>query len=312
MTTFDVITIGRIGVDLYPDESGVTLDRVKKFSPYLGGSPTNVAAGVARLGHSVALISRTGADAFADFLHRCLHELGIDDQWVTPVHGQRTTIAFCELFPPDNFPLYFYSPPDPPDASVSKNEIDLHAIQNSGIFWVSGTSLAREPSRTAVHASLVARGRRPHTIVDLDYRPVFWASVEDARAEMLGALANATVAVGNLNECEVVFATRDPDAIAAGMLATGVTLAIVKMGPEGVVATDAEKTVRIPALPVDVVNGLGAGDAFGGALCHGLLAGWELEATIRFANAAGAFVATRLACAQAMPNEDEVHSMMAG
>ncbi len=120
------------------------------------------------------------------------------------------------------------------------------------------------------------------------------------------------MAVGNLDEVERAVGTREPEKAADLLLDIGVELAVVKQGPKGVLARTRDAEVVAPPVPVEVVNGLGAGDAFGGALCHGLLEGWELERTMRFANAAGALVASRLACSAAMPYADEVEAMLSG
>jgi 5-dehydro-2-deoxygluconokinase len=121
-----------------------------------------------------------------------------------------------------------------------------------------------------------------------------------------------TVAVGNLEENEVAVGERDPFAAAKALRDHGVDLAIVKQGPRGVLAVDDQGSVEVPPVPVDVVNGLGAGDAFGGALCHGLLSGWDTRRIMRFANAAGAIVASRLACSDAMPTAEEVEAKLTG
>ena len=139
------------------------------------------------------------------------------------------------------------------------------------------------------------------TIHDLDHRPMFWAAGDDAGRWARAALAHATVAVGNREEVAVAVGTTDPDAAAEALLELGVQLAVVKRGPEGTLARTRDERIEVPPVPVEVVCGLGAGDAFGGALVHGLLNGWPLERTIRLANAAGAHVAARLACADAMP-----------
>jgi 5-dehydro-2-deoxygluconokinase len=172
------------------------------------------------------------------------------------------------------------------------------------------TGLSQEPSRTAHHTAWAARGRRPLTVLDLDYRPMFWASRDAARAAVGQALPHVTVAVGNLDECEAAVGERDPERAADALLAAGVELAVVKQGPDGVLARTRAESVEVPPMPVEVVNGLGAGDGFGGALCHGLLAGWPLARVLRFANAAGAIVATRLECSTAMPTTDEVESFL--
>jgi 5-dehydro-2-deoxygluconokinase len=175
---------------------------------------------------------------------------------------------------------------------------------------VTGTGLSQEPSRSATLAALRARARAGVTILDLDYRPMFWSSREEARRWMQEALPHVTVAVGNLDECDTAVDRREPHAAAAALREHGVDLAVVKQGPRGVLADNGKRALEVPPVPVEVVNGLGAGDAFGGALCHGLLAGWELERAMRFCNAAGALVASRLACADAMPREDEVEAML--
>ncbi|WP_440581985.1 5-dehydro-2-deoxygluconokinase [Streptomyces flavofungini] len=307
---YDVITMGRIGVDLYPLQAGVPLDEVTSFGKFLGGSASNVAVAAARLGRRVAVVTRTGEDPFGTYLHRALREFGVDDRWVSGVSGLPTPVTFCEVFPPDDFPLYFYRLPKAPDLEIHESELDLGAIAAARIFWMTGTGLCAEPSRSATLAALGARSARPEggtTVFDLDWRPVFWGDPAEARTHYAAALAHATVAVGNLDEVEIATGCREPDRAARALLDAGVELAVVKQGPAGVLAMNrAGEVAEVPPLPVKVLNGLGAGDAFGGALCHGLLSGWELERTVRYANAAGAIVASRLECSSAMPFAGEV------
>jgi 5-dehydro-2-deoxygluconokinase len=310
--SFDVITMGRIGVDVYPLQTGVSLREVESFGKFLGGSPTNVAVAAARYGRSAAVITRTGADPFGEFLHDALRRFGVDDRFVTPVPGLPTPVTFCEIFPPDHFPLYFYREPKAPDLEIHEHELDLGAIRDAAVLWVTVTGLSQEPSRSATLAALEARGKRGTTILDLDYRPMFWDSREEAREQVARALAHVDVAAGNLDEWETAVGTREPHEAIAAARERGIGLAVVKQGPRGVLAARGAELVEVPPVPVDVVNGLGAGDAFGGALCHGLLAGWELERLMRFCNAAGALVASRLACADAMPDESEVLALMEG
>jgi 5-dehydro-2-deoxygluconokinase len=307
---FDVLTMGRIGVDIYPLQVGQSLREVRTFAKYLGGSPTNVAVAAARHGRRTAVITRTGADPFGGYLHDALTRFGVDDRYVTAVPGLPTPVTFCELFPPDDFPLYFYRFPKAPDLQIEPGELDLPAIRAARLFWVTGTGLSEEPSRSATLAALAARGRAGPTVLDLDYRPMFWARREEARQWVRAALPYATVAVGNLDECLTAVGESEPRAAASALRALGVDLAVVKQGPAGVLAVDGRGEVVVPPVPVEVVNGLGAGDAFGGALCHGLLAGWPLADTVRFANAAGAIVAGRLACADAMPYAAEVEAKL--
>ncbi|GGY85094.1 5-dehydro-2-deoxygluconokinase [Streptomyces rochei] len=309
---FDLITMGRIGVDLYPLQTGVPLAEVETFGKFLGGSAANVAVAAARLGRTSAVITRTGDDAFGGYLHRALKEFGVDDRWVTPVAAYPTPVTFCEIFPPDDFPLYFYRRPKAPDLEIHPEELDLDAIRAAAVFWITGTGLSEEPSRTATLAALAHRAKSGTTVFDLDWRPMFWTDPEQARSHYAEALRYATVAVGNLDECEIATGVRDPRACAEALLAAGVELAVVKQGPKGVLAVHRDgRSAEVEPVPVEVVNGLGAGDAFGGSLCHGLLAGWELERTMRYANAAGALVASRLACSSAMPTVAEVDGLLA-
>jgi 5-dehydro-2-deoxygluconokinase len=310
MTAFEVLTMGRIGVDLYPQQVGVGLDEVETFGKYLGGSATNVAVAAARYGRRAAVISRTGRDPFGRFIHTALRGYGVDDRYVTAVDGLPTPVTFCEIFPPDDFPLYFYRWPKAPDLEIRREELDTDAIGAAGVFWVTVTGLSQEPSRTATLAALEARAKKDITVLDLDYRPMFWPSREEARRWVQQALPHVTVAVGNLDECETAVGEREPLAAAQALHDFGVHLAVVKQGPKGVLAHDKSATVEVPPVPVNVLNGLGAGDAFGGALCHGLLAGWDIERVMRFANAAGAIVASRLACSDAMPTTAEVEALL--
>jgi 5-dehydro-2-deoxygluconokinase len=307
---FDVLTMGRIGVDIYPQQVGVSLREVTSFGKYLGGSATNVAVAAARYGRRSAVITRTGEDPFGLYLHDALRGYGVDDRFVSAVPELPTPVTFCEMFPPDDFPLYFYRFPKAPDLEISADDLDLHAVRSARLLWVTVTGLSQEPSRSATLAALQERGHGTLSVLDLDYRPMFWSSREEARSWVQEALPHVQVAVGNLDECETAVGEREPERAAKALHEAGVDLAVVKQGPEGVLAARGDERVVVPPVPVQVVNGLGAGDAFGGALCHSLLAGWGLARAMRFANAAGAIVAGRLACADAMPTEDEVESKL--
>jgi len=308
---FDLITIGRVGVDLYPEQIGVGLADVRTFAKSLGGSATNVAVAAARLGARAAVITKVGDDPFGPYVRRALREFGVDDRWVGTHPTLRTPIVFCEIHPPDDFPLLFYREPTAPDMTLTTDELDLDAIRAARVFWTTGTGLSAEPSRGATLDALAARdGGGAVTVHDLDHRPAFWDDEAEAGRWAREALRHATVAVGNRDEVEVAVGTRDPHDASAALLDLGVQVAIVKQGPAGVLVRTADRVAEIPPVPVDVVNGLGAGDAFGGALVHGLLERWDLERTIRLANAAGSYVAGQLACADAMPSLSDLEPLV--
>ena len=318
MTTtgpFDLVALGRLGVDLYPLQVGVGLEDVETFGKYLGGSAANVAVATARYGHTAALLSGVGADPFGRYLLRELEEYAVSSALVREVEDLPTPVTFCEIFPPDHFPLYFYRRPSAPDLQITLDDTAREACAAAQVLWATVTGLSQQPSRGTTLEALALRShdrRDQDTVLDLDYRPAFWADPAEATPWVREALGHATVAVGNLDEVEVAVGTREPREAARRLRELGVRLAVVKQGPRGVLAVDDEGELEVPPVPVDVVNGLGAGDAFGGALCHGLLSGLDTASTIRNANAAGAIVAGRLACAPAMPTQSEVDAELSG
>lgn len=303
---FDVIAIGRSGVDVYPLQTGVGLEDVESFGKFLGGSAANVAVAAARLGNRAALVTGVGPDPFGRYVRAELGRLGVDERFVTTHDEYPTPVTFCEIFPPDHFPLYFYRKPSAPDLQIRADELDTEAIRSARLYWSTVTGLSEEPSRSAHFAAWEARGRQPLTVLDLDYRPMFWETPAAATEQVQRALGHVTVAVGNREECEIAVGETIPHKAADALLDLGVQLAIVKQGPRGVLGKTKHSSVTVPPNEVDVINGLGAGDAFGGSLIHGLLHGWPLEKTLRYANAAGAIVASRLECSTAMPTAAEV------
>jgi 5-dehydro-2-deoxygluconokinase len=304
--SFELVTMGRIGVDLYPEQTGVPLDEVRTFRKMLGGTATNVAVAAARLGRRTAVITKVGDDPFGGYIRGALEEFGVDARFVGTDPELRTPLAFCEIHPPDHFPLLFYRQPSAPDLQLRVDELDADTVREAGIFWVTGTGLSVEPSKSTTLEAM--RWRDGETIIDLDWRPMFWTV--DPTPFMRAAVDRATVAVGNAEEAAVAVGEGEPLEMARRLLERGPRLAIVKLGPRGVLAATGDQHWIVPPIPVDVVNGLGAGDAFGGALCHGILSGWDVERSIRYANAAGAVVASRLGCADDMPTAADVEERL--
>ena len=312
--SLELLTVGRVGVDIYPQQNGPLKD-VTTFAKYLGGTATNVAVGAARLGRRTAVLTKVGPDSFGEFVREALVGFGVDPAYVGTAPGLLTPVVFCELDPPEDPALFFYRQPIAPDLTIGDDDIPWDVVRDVPVFWVTGTGASVEPSRTSQLAMLKHRGRLTpgsgrHTVLDLDWRPMFWSSPEQATAEYDAMLDHVTVAVGNRAEVEVAVGTSDPDEAATRLLDRGLELALVKMGGEGVLVATPERRDVVAPHPVKVVCGLGAGDAFGGALVHGLLAGWDPVRIARYANAAGAIVASRLSCADAMPTLDELTSLV--
>ncbi|MBF6329244.1 5-dehydro-2-deoxygluconokinase [Nocardia transvalensis] len=310
MTELEALTIGRVGVDLYPQQSGVGLAEVTSFAKFLGGTATNVAVAAARLGRRSAVLTKVGPDGFGEYVRSALEGFGVSSRYVATAPDLLTPVVFCELKPPADPPLLFYRAPIAPDLTLTEDEVPWEVIDSVPLLWVTGTGVSAEPGRGTQRTILERRARFGHTVLDLDYRPMFWRDVETARREIGWMLDHVTVVVGNRAEVEVAVGTADPDAAADRLLARGVRLAVVKRGADGVlIATESERWT-VPPCRVEVVCGLGAGDGFGGALVHGLLSGWEPERIAAYANAAGALVASRLACADAMPTAAEIEEML--
>ena len=308
----EILTMGRAGVDIYPLQIGVGLEDVETFGKFLGGTTANVAVAAARLGRRSAIITGVGNDPFGRFVRRALRELGVDDSHVVVNDEYPTPVTFCEIFPPDDFPLWFYRKPTAPDMQVKPGDVDLDAVRGADLLWVSTTGMSEEPSRQTHLEVLDARDRKGIVVLDLDYRPMFWDSPALATEQVQKILPKVTVAVGNREECEVAVGETDPEKAADALLDAGVELAIVKQGPKGVLAKTRKEHVVSPPIMITPINGLGAGDSFGGSLAHGLLAGWPLAKVLERANAAGAIVASRLECSTAMPTESEIDTLLAG
>jgi 5-dehydro-2-deoxygluconokinase len=307
----DLLTVGRISVDLYSRELNAGFDDPQTFAKSVGGSPTNVAVAAARLGHSAAVATKVGADPFGGYIRDRLTDWGVDTRFVGTHPEAMTPLAFAALDPPEEPQILFYRWPYAPDTTLVEADVPVDVVTGCRVLWMSLGALATGTTAQAGLAWMSVRARRAHVVLDLDYRPTMWDSIEAARAVAQQALAMSTVAVGNRQECLMAVGEDAPDAAADALLAAGVTLAIVKMGGDGVMLATAEGRWRVPPTPIDVVCGLGAGDAFGGALVHGLLSEWDVPTIGRYANAAGAFVAAQLTCADAMPTVPDLEALLA-
>jgi len=313
--TIEALTVGRVGVDLYPQQTGVPLSQVTSFARFLGGTATNVAVGAARLGRRTAVLTKVGPDEFGTYVRDALTGFGVDASHVGTAPALLTPVVFCALEPPEDPPLLFYRLPTAPDLTLTPADVPWDLVTDVPLLWVTGTGVSVEPARST-QLEILARRRRPDatsgrwTVLDLDWRPMFWSRPEEARREYELMLEHVTVVVGNRAEVEVAVGTADPEEAARRLLAHGVELVVVKKGADGVLVATAHRMTTVAPQLVEVVNGLGAGDAFGGALVHGLLSGWDPVRCAEYANAAGALVASRLACADAMPTIGELEAMV--
>ena len=311
MSGYDLVSIGRTGVDIYPLDHGVGLEEVSTFQKFLGGSATNVAVAAARYGRSAALVTRTGADPFGRYVRLEAERLGVDPAFISSGDGPPTPVTFCEVFPPDDFPLYFYRYPTAPGPPAHRpttcRESAIRDARISGSPSPACPRSRRGPPTSPPRGPRPpdAHHPRPRLPADVLGRPV-----RGERAGRRGAVARH----GRRGQPRGVRGRRGRDRAAASCrrpARAGPGARDRQAGPQGRPRRHRRRAGRGAAVPVEVVNGLGAGDAFGGALVHGLLAGWDLRRILEFANVAGALVAAKLECSTAMPDQAEVEQALA-
>lgn len=308
----EILAVGRISVDLYPQQTG-PMRAVRTLQKSVGGTATNVAVAAARLGHRVGLATKVGDDAFGDDVRYALTDrFGVDTRWVGTHPTLATPLAFAELDPVEEPNIIFYRQPRAPDIELMPDDLAGAPIEDVEILWIPASRFSDEPSRSTVRGLLERRGHRRHTIFDLDWRPHFWESEAAGTEQIRPMLEHFTIVIGNRDECRVAVGSDDPETAADRLLEIGVEAAVIKMGGDGVLVALPDGTRdKVAPFPVSVVCGLGAGDAFGGALCHGLLSGWSVAESVRYGNAAGAIVAGRLLCADDMPHVEEIDEFLA-
>lgn len=307
----DLLTIGRISVDLYGQEEGHGLSDPQTFQKSVGGSPTNVAIGTARYGHKTAVITGVASDALGEFAISELKKFNVSTEFVIKTPTGKTPIVVAGIKDPDNPEFIFYRESSAPDTKVENSDALTKAAQSAKYFWFTGSTLSQAPLSNTVIGLL--KSRSGEVIFDLDYRPSFWSSAEAAYKEISAAVKYATIAIGNLEECAVATGlpkTTSAAEFAAALLSMGPKLAIVKGGSTGVLVAHGNSATAIPGLRIKTKCGLGAGDAFGAGVIHGLLSGWSPEDSVSFANGAGAYVASQLMCSDAMPTEAQVRELM--
>jgi 5-dehydro-2-deoxygluconokinase len=304
---FDVLSMGRLAVDLYANEIGYELRQVKSFSVYAGGCPANIAVGTRRLGLRVAMSSRVGADGLSDGLVDFMKAEGISTEFIARDPNHLPGLAFLSILPPETFPLVYFRP-DPADIYLSLADIQKAPIENSRVLLVAGTNFYRDPSRSTVLTAM-ERARRAGTtvVIDLDLRKTLWPDLTSFGVNVRSALPLADIIIGT--EDEVTAAAGEPDinvAIPALLQCAEVALA-VKRGQDGSeIYTPDGGVHRAKPFTVEVLNVLGAGDAWASGFIFGYLSGWDWAKSARFGNATGAIIVTRHACANDMPTYSDV------
>ena len=292
----DAVVIGRVGVDLYPNQLETPLRAVRTYTRFVGGFAGNVATGLARLGVGVAIVSRVGDDGHGEFVRDFLEAELVDTRFLAVDPYWRTPPTFCEVWPPDRFPILFYRRPTAPDWQLAPADFDAGEVAAAPLLYATGTGLAQSPSRETTLGAL--RAHRGTTIFDLDWRPDLWDDPGAFQALAAEACAAADLVVGNEEELQAAALRERPRRL------------VLKRGERGATVYEDGDETDVPGFPVEVVNGLGAGDAFAAALGHGLLRGLPLVEAVRRGTVAGALVAAQLACSEAMPRLEELEAAL--
>ena len=304
--------MGRSSIDLYAHEIGVPITGVKSFDAYVGGCPTNVSVGTRRLGLRSALLTAVGTDQVGDFVLAFLRSEGVDVDFVPRIPDRRTSAALLTIQPPDSFPLTFYRD-NCADLALTIDDVRRAPLDGSRVLFVTGTGLSADPSRTATlfaaeHAA--ARGTTV-VVVDIDYRAGLWPSAEAFGTNVRPLLARAGLGIGTEDEVCAASGEDNAQAGARRLLEAGLPVLILKRGGDGaVVCRRGSDPVAVAPFVVDVLNVLGAGDAFASGFIYGYVNGWTLEDAARFGNAVGAIIVTRHGCANFMPTLEEVHAFL--
>ena len=310
----EVIAVGRIGVDFYSGQEGTPLQDVRMFSRTQGGSISNIAVNLARLGHSVKLITRVGDEPLGRYLQAYLAKEGVDTSGVIRDPAHNTSLAVVEVFPPSQFTTLFFRE-NCADLFLTVDDIPFEDIQRARILAMSGTSLSRSPAREAILSMLqktaFLTGPKPVVVFDLDYREVLWNSRGEAATYLWAAVQQADVVFANDEEMNVLSALCPSERVIDHILARSQML-VHKQGTAGAVVYTNGRRHDIPPFPAPkVVSTNGAGDGFAAAFLHGMLRGYDVPKCGLYGSIAGAIVVSRVGCSEAMPSLQEIEALVA-
>ncbi|MGB5500408.1 MAG: 5-dehydro-2-deoxygluconokinase [Maribacter sp.] len=321
---YDVITFGRSSIDLYSQNIGSPFNDIKGFDAFVGGSPLNIAVGCARLGVNASLLTAVGNDKVGEFILNFLEKEGVNIHTIPVKKGARSSAVVLGIEPPDKFPLVYYRD-NAADSQVDIDDVDKANISEYRILLINGTAMNIEPSRSATfYATEIAKKNNVDVVLDLDFRADQWHDYRAYGLTMRAVLPSVKIAIGT--EEEILAATIDKTSqvtirdqqISAPeikgdinrsierLLTAGIEILIVKRGKDGASIYGKDgKRQDVPGFPVDVLNILGAGDAFASGFLYGILQGWDLYRSCRMGNASGAHVVTQNGCANFMPTLEE-------
>lgn len=309
---FDIVLLGRAAIDLNPVDYYKTLDQSTTFKKYLGGSPANIAVGMARLGKKVGFIGKVSDDQFGTFIENRFKEEGIDTTWVTRAkNGEKLGLTFTEIKSETESSILMYRD-GIADLQLSVEDISEDYIKNSKALLISGTALAQSPSReAALKALCFAKRNDTKVIFDIDYRPYNWKNRDEISIYYSMVAKEADVILGSREEVDLterlIEEGRTDLQSAAYWHARGVKIIVIKHGKEGSTAyTDDGNSYTIKSFPVKLLKSFGGGDGYASAFLYGLFEGWEIIDALEFGSASAAMLVASHACSEDMPDVESV------
>lgn len=330
-TGFDLITMGRSSIDLYSNDIGAKFEQISSFAALVGGSPLNIAVGARRLGLRTSLLTAVGDDKVGDFILAFLEREQVDTSFVPRKAHARSSAVLLGIEPPDRFPLVFYRD-NAADFQLDIDDVLATPLDRAAALEVSGTGLAREPSRSATFLAAERARQNGRTVYfDLDFRADQWYDVRAYGITARALLQHVDVAIGTEEELNALMLTDPADLVITHQqisapeirgdlngniravldIPGGPEALIVKRGEQGAsVHLRSGETLDVPGFPVEVVNVLGAGDAFAAGLIYGRHQGWDWRQSVRYGNACGALVVTRQGCANDMATPAELEQFV--
>ena len=321
---YELITFGRSSIDLYSQNIGSPFNDIKGFDAFVGGSPLNIAVACARLGVNASLLTAVGNDKVGEFILNFLNNEGVNTHCIPVKNSARSSAVVLGIEPPDKFPLVFYRD-NAADSQVTIDDVQNACVQDYKILLINGTALNIEPSRSSTfYATEVASKNNVDVVLDLDFRADQWHDYRAFGLTIRAILPKVKIAIGT--EEEILAATLydtsqvtitdqqisapeikgDIDDSISQLLSSGIEILLVKRGENGVSIYKKDGSREdVPGFPVEVLNVLGAGDAFAGGFLYGYLQGWDLYKACRMGNASGAQVVLQPGCANFMPYLEE-------
>lgn len=325
MKKYDLLTLGRSSIDLYSANVGSPFVDIQAFNAFVGGCPLNIATGSQRLGLKTAILTGIGNDQVGNFIKNFLDHEGIETSWVPTIEGTRSSAVILGIEPPDRFPLVYYRD-NCADINLNLDHVDAIPFSDFKAAAFSGTAFSKDPSRTSMFYALeLARQNNVTRILDIDFRADQWFDPRAFGVTLRAALGSFNIVVGTEEEILATYLTDKEQLLIKHqqisapeirgnienaiqeIMRSGVETLVVKRGKDGAsIFQPGKDEVKVPGFPVEVLNVLGAGDAFCAGFSYGLLSGWDLYKCVRMGNACGAIIVTREGCANFMPTNAEV------